>query len=103
MGEKSSLGDTPDLTSVTFASPRRSVELMGPFVDLVRAADGSLLSAQVRVLSVDCRIVTEFEVGAGEYHLTIEASGSSRLEEYGWGERPTSQDYLDETQLCVGR
>ena len=103
MGGESSLGDTPDPASVTFLSPPRSAELMGPFVDLVRAADGSLVPAQVRVLSVDCRIVKAFEVGAGDYHLVIDESGSSRLEEYGWGQRPTSQDYLDETQQCVGR
>jgi hypothetical protein len=101
MGGESSLGDTPDPSSVTFLSPRRSAELMGPFVDLDRAADGSLLPAQVRVLAVDCRIVSTFEVGAGDYHLVIDASGSGHLEEYGWGQRPTSQDYLAETRQCV--
>jgi hypothetical protein len=92
-------GDTlPDgqPTRSSFRADPGIVDTPGSFVDLAEGNDG-----WVEVLDVGCMSLGRFEVDAGDFGVTVSAGGEATIREYGFAQRPTTQERLPPSAECL--
>jgi hypothetical protein len=83
-------------TRSSFRADPGIVDTSGSFVDLTEGNDG-----WVEVFDVGCMSLGRFEVDAGDFGVTISADGEATIREYGFAQRPTTQERLPPSADCL--
>jgi hypothetical protein len=72
------------------------VDTPASFVDLAEGNDG-----WVEVFDADCFSLGRFEVDAGDFGVTISPDGEAAIREYGFAQRPGTQERLPPSAECL--
>lgn len=80
----------------SFRAEPGTVDMPGSFVDI--AAGGS---GWIEVFDEGCTSLGRFEVDAGDFGVSISSGGDVAIREYGFAQRPSTQETLPPSADCL--